>query len=1083
MNSPNIENADQWNDSELFEQDEQDEILEEDQNQETGTFSISYLISSTKFVLYDVSSHWGKKFYHSVICPQNPQAEYKRQLELAENYEQWAAAATELDRLQGKDAWKLNPASDDYDYDLLQARLIQLQRVRKSGDVSYLIFLLRTSLARNLGDMGLPKLYAYTNIGTKKLIEVYIQEVVKDLNYICDAPSEEITTKSKLEFFTNIRQSLGRTALLLSGGATFGLTHLGVIKSLNECDLLPRIVSGASSGSIIAALVCTKTDAEIPHFLAHASSVNLEVFEKSSDPDTWLRRLIRLLKQGVLFDVDILRECMRENIGDMTFQEAYNRTRRILNITVSSSGVYEMPRLLNYLTAPNVTYFVNLIYNKIGSVDASLLKVDLVGSVRFISAPLMAKDKLGKVVPWNPEGARWIDGSVENDLPMNKLSELFNVNHFIVCQVNPHVIPFLQTSLIPSFINRFVSWLLFLAISELQHRLTQLSELGIATSLIYRLQSMMSQRYYGDITIVPHISYANFLNLLSNPSPQLVEEATLRGERATWPKISIIRNHCHIELTLDEMIYRLRLIQLNDSLATRNSGDDHDLETHPGNLSDSSSAGGKCGRREQRTKKIVPQSLSISKLEVSLLLKKLFLFSNESIFSQMNTEVSTVPPVMQAPNESILPNVEASNASPIQDPSDGSFTVTNVEDSNISLERDSSSESHTERTESIESQINDNNDNIKKAKETSEPKSNPYLTHTYNSTTVKMRVWTSRRVNFNHTNSDANKILGVGKLKENTLTKTRNKNARNTYPAQKTRTINNDPKTKKNLDSQKNKFYGNYAGYYRRRSNTAVKDDPRLEVFDKSFFERKEVLDIGCNSGEFTIEIATRFSPKRILGIDIDEKLIEKARSNVHKKDNNEIAGSNDKFENEINDESENLSGRSNTAEIVGSDNDITNKAENDKIEKNNEYHSIHSESLASSSEKIPMPYERSFRKRNFPAEEKYDTILALSITKWIHLNHGDSGMKKFFRKIYDSLKPGGIFIIEPQPWSSYRKYQHVSETHRRNYNNARFLPTDFHRYLMKEVGYTSCRFLNEEEELKKGFRRNIIVYTKRNTP
>jgi TAG lipase/steryl ester hydrolase/phospholipase A2/LPA acyltransferase len=30
------------------------------------------------------------------------------------------------------------------------------------------------------------------------------------------------------------------------------------------------------------------------------------------------------------------------------------------------------------------------------------------------------------------------DGSLEQDLPMEQLSELFNVNHFIVSQVNPH---------------------------------------------------------------------------------------------------------------------------------------------------------------------------------------------------------------------------------------------------------------------------------------------------------------------------------------------------------------------------------------------------------------------------------------------------------------------------------------------------------------------------------------------------------------------------------------------------------------------------------------------------------------------
>jgi TAG lipase / steryl ester hydrolase / phospholipase A2 / LPA acyltransferase len=35
-------------------------------------------------------------------------------------------------------------------------------------------------------------------------------------------------------------------------------------------------------------------------------------------------------------------------------------------------------------------------------------------------------------------GLSYSDGSVENDLPMQQLSELFNVNHFIVSQVNPH---------------------------------------------------------------------------------------------------------------------------------------------------------------------------------------------------------------------------------------------------------------------------------------------------------------------------------------------------------------------------------------------------------------------------------------------------------------------------------------------------------------------------------------------------------------------------------------------------------------------------------------------------------------------
>jgi predicted acylesterase/phospholipase RssA len=59
----------------------------------------------------------------------------------------------------------------------------------------------------------------------------------------------------------------------------------------------------------------------------------------------------------------------------------------------------------------------------------------------------LAKDpKTGQPQPWNASAQRWIDGSVDNDLPMAKLSELFNVNHFIVSQVNRHIVPFLEKS-------------------------------------------------------------------------------------------------------------------------------------------------------------------------------------------------------------------------------------------------------------------------------------------------------------------------------------------------------------------------------------------------------------------------------------------------------------------------------------------------------------------------------------------------------------------------------------------------------------------------------------------------------------
>ena len=50
--------------------------------------------------------------------------------------------------------------------------------------------------------------------------------------------------------------------MLLSGGAALGFYHVGVVKALMENGLLPRVISGASAGSILCAMIGTRTDEE-----------------------------------------------------------------------------------------------------------------------------------------------------------------------------------------------------------------------------------------------------------------------------------------------------------------------------------------------------------------------------------------------------------------------------------------------------------------------------------------------------------------------------------------------------------------------------------------------------------------------------------------------------------------------------------------------------------------------------------------------------------------------------------------------------------------------------------------------------
>lgn len=349
----------------------------------------------------------------------------KKTLTSARSYGEWSMAAKEIDYLQGRSVWRDEVASDDYAFSRIQLNSAVLEEMLDAGKAEAVMNFLRSRLLRNLGGIGNKKLHTHLRCGTKANIERYIEEVSRGLHFIAEEP--EIPSLKKLAFFNETRHAFGRSALLFSGGATFGLYHSGVIQALDEEGLLPRIFSGSSVGAIFAGIVGTRTDDELKD-LYDVDKVDLSFFP--STKGSALRKLQRFFRMGVLMDMKILENCIRSNIGEYTFAEAYARTGRVINVVVAPLNIEgENARLLNYLTAPDVMIF--------SAVCASCAIPGIYQPVE-----LLRKNSKGKIVKYYSETVLFIDGSFSLDLPMQRLSELFNVNHYIVSQVNPFVIPF-----------------------------------------------------------------------------------------------------------------------------------------------------------------------------------------------------------------------------------------------------------------------------------------------------------------------------------------------------------------------------------------------------------------------------------------------------------------------------------------------------------------------------------------------------------------------------------------------------------------------------------------------------------------
>ncbi|XP_032510531.2 probable RNA methyltransferase CG11342 [Danaus plexippus] len=163
--------------------------------------------------------------------------------------------------------------------------------------------------------------------------------------------------------------------------------------------------------------------------------------------------------------------------------------------------------------------------------------------------------------------------------------------------------------------------------------------------------------------------------------------------------------------------------------------------------------------------------------------------------------------------------------------------------------------------------------------------------------------------------------------------------------------------------------YGNFINYYTFHSCKERTDNLRASMFPNVTDEIILCLDIGCNTGELTVELfstLTKTYPKseiKILAVDIDPTLIHRAQEMFNHNSNITFM----------------------TLDIL------------------NDGHNALQTFLCSHNKKL------------------FDIIFCFSVTMWIHINSGDDALCAFLLLLKEKTR---CIIIEPQPWKCYKNAQ-----------------------------------------------------------
>ncbi|KAK0711192.1 hypothetical protein B0H67DRAFT_540501 [Lasiosphaeris hirsuta] len=514
-----------------------------------GGLGIAYL--ATRFYIY---------VYEQFVAWRGQREKLRRAMRATGSYREWVGAAKRMDEFFKNERWKEESEFAYYDSKTVRRVWEQMRKCRQRAEavekgttggargpvsaekkaVEDLKALLEACVKNNFVGVENPRLYSQTYYGTKNLVQNFVDEVERGLKFLVD--TDQLTEEEKRVTFKGIYANYGRTALCLSGGATFAYYHLGVVKALLEDDLLPDIITGTSGGALVAGLVATRTNEELKELLVPSLARKITACR---EPITiWFHRW---WKTGARFDsVDWAKQCSWWTRGSMTFREAYERTGRILNVSCVPADPHSPTILCNYLTSPDCVIW-----------SAVLASAAVPGILNPVV--LMMKTRTGQLAPYS-FGHKWKDGSLRTDIPIKALNLHFNVNFTIVSQVNPHINLFFFSSrgsvgqpvthrrgrgwrggYLGSATEQYIKldltkWLRVLRQLELLPR-----PLGQDWSQLWL------QTFGGNVTIWPKSIASDFVHILSDPDPARLARMLHEGQQSAFPKLKFVANRLKVE--------------------------------------------------------------------------------------------------------------------------------------------------------------------------------------------------------------------------------------------------------------------------------------------------------------------------------------------------------------------------------------------------------------------------------------------------------------------------------------------------------------------------------------------------------